>query len=129
MSKINTKYADMTVEEKTKKVERKIKVLFREVPKERKQFVEALIYQFAVTTVTLERLVEVLNSGDILENFEQGSQKFMRENPALKSYNTTIKSFTALSNQLLSLLPATAKSSAGDELMSFITKPQGAEKP
>ena len=56
MAKVSKKYEDMTVEEKTKKVERRIKVLFREIPKEKRQFVDALIYQFSVTTVTLERL-------------------------------------------------------------------------
>ena len=33
MAKVSKKYEDMTVEEKTKKVERRIKVLFREIPK------------------------------------------------------------------------------------------------
>lgn len=32
-----------------------------------------------------------------MENFEQGSQKFKRESPAVKSYNATVKSFTMLS--------------------------------
>ena len=45
MAKVSKKYEDMTVEEKTKKVERRIKVLFREIPKEKRQFVDALIYQ------------------------------------------------------------------------------------
>lgn len=129
MAKVSKKYEDMTVEEKTKKVERRIKVLFREIPNEKRQFVDALIYQFSVTTVTLERLVEELNNGAILEDFTQGKQQFRRENPALKSYNTTIKSFTALTNQLIGLLPEPEKKSAGDELMSFITKPKGTGKP
>ena len=33
MAKVSKKYEDMTVEEKTKKVERRIKVFFREIPK------------------------------------------------------------------------------------------------
>ena len=129
MGKVSKKYEDMTVDEKIKKVERRIKVLFREIPKERRQFVDGLIYQFSVTTVTLERLVEELNNGEILEDFEQGKQKFRRENPAIKSYNTTIKSFTALTNQLINLMPEKEKKSTGDALMSFITQPRGAAKP
>ena len=76
MAKVSKKYEDMTVEEKTTKDQRRIKVLFREIPKEKRQFVDALIYQFSVTTVTLERLVEELNNGDILEDFSQGKQQF-----------------------------------------------------
>ena len=49
MGKVSKKYEDMTVDEKIKKVERRIKVLFREIPKERRQFVDGLIYQFSVT--------------------------------------------------------------------------------
>lgn len=122
------KYEEMTNDEKIKTNERRIKRLFRDIEKDRRQFVDAIIYQFAFTTVTLERLVAELNSGDVLEHFEQGSQKFMRENPALKSYNTTVKSFTALANQLLNALPPPQQKSAGDELMSFITKPPTAVK-
>ena len=58
-----------------------------------------------------------------IEDFVQGAQKLRRESPALRAYNTTIKSFSALTNQLVALLPEKEKKSAGDELMSFITKP------
>ncbi|MFR1990566.1 MAG: hypothetical protein ACLS3C_11145 [Oscillospiraceae bacterium] len=49
-----------------------------------------------------------------------------RESPALRAYNTTIKSFSTLTNQLISLLPEKEKKTAGDELMQFITKPKAA---
>lgn len=52
-----------------------------------------------------------------------------RESPALRSYNTTIKSFTALSKSLLDLLPEKAQKQAGNELMGFITQPKAAGKP
>mgnify|MGYP000826084949 FL=1 len=86
------------------------------------------IYQFAVTTVTLERLVEEINAGDLIEDFKQGAQQLRRETPALKSYNTTIKSFTSLSKSLLDLLPEKTQKQAGEELMNFATKPAGAGK-
>lgn len=124
MSKTARKYEDLPIEEKIKKNERRIKVLFKEVPAEKRQFVDALIYQFAVTTVTLERLVDELNNGDILEDFTNGKQQFRRESPALRGYNTTIKSFTALVNQLIAQLPEPEKKNAGDELMNFAMKPK-----
>lgn len=121
-------YQDMTIEEKIEEKKRKTKRLFRDLPSEKMQFAEGLIYQFAVTTVTLERLVEEVNGGDVIENFVQGAQRLRRENPALKSYNTTIKSFTALSKSLLDLLPEKSQKQAGEELMSFASKPPGASK-
>ena len=50
------------------------------------------------------------------------------ENPALKSYNTTIKSYTALFKQLLDLLPNTEAEKAGQALMMFATKAPAAGK-
>jgi len=121
-------YDDLSISEKIEQKKRKIKKLFRDLPAEKKQFAEGLINQFAVTSVTLERLADEINNGDLIENFVQGAQKLRRESPALRAYNTTIKSFSALTNQLVGLLPEKEKKSAGDELMSFITQPAKAGK-
>ena len=126
MAKPKTSYESLSTAEKTEVKKRKIAKLFRELPAEKKQFADGLIYQLAVTTVTLERLVEEINNGELIEDFVQGTQKLRRENPALKSYNTSIKSFTALSKSLLDLLPEKTQKQAGEELMNFATKPPGA---
>ena len=121
-------YESLPIDQKIEAKKKKIQKLFKELPSEKKQFADGLIFQFAVTTVTLERLVDEINSGDLIENFKQGAQELRRENPALKSYNTTIKSFTALSKSLLDLLPEKTQKQAGEELLSFATKPAGAGK-
>lgn len=121
-------YQEQTIPEKIDTKKKKTKKLFRELPPEKMQFAEGLIQQFAVTSVTLERLVDEINSGELIEDFKQGSQELRRENPALKSYNVTIKSFTALAKSLLDLLPEKAEKKAGEELMSFITQPSGASR-
>lgn len=121
-------YETLTIPEKIEEKKKKIARLFRELPPEKKQFAEGLLYQFAVTTVTLERLVDELNEGEIIDDFKQGSQSFKREHPALKAYNATIKSFATLSKSLLDLLPEKTQKQAGEELMSFATKPPGAAK-
>lgn len=121
MAKRKIAYENLSTEEKIEEKKKKIKRLFRELPREKTQFSEGLISQFAVTSVTLERLADEINRGDLIEDFIQGAQKMRRESPALRSYNTTIKSFTALSKALLDLLPEKAQKQAGSELMSFIT--------
>lgn len=126
MAKRKVPYETLSNEEKIEEKKKKIKAPFKELPNEKKQFADSLIYQLAVVTVTLERLVDEINSGDVIEDFVQGSQKLRRENPALKSYNTTIKSFTALSKSLLDILPEKTKKQAGEELMNFAAKPPGA---
>ena len=116
-------YEELPISEKIEAKKRKIKKLFRDLPPEKKRFAEGLINQFAVTSVTLERLADEINNGDLIEDFVQGAQRLRRESPALKAYNTTIKSYSALTNQLVGLLPEKSKKAAGDELMSFITQP------
>lgn len=117
---------ELSVDEKIAQKMRKIKRLFRDMPSDRKQFADGLIYQFAVTSVTLERLAEEINKGEVIEDFVQGSQRLRREAPALKAYNSTVKSFTTLSKSLLDLLPEKAQKQAGNELMGFITQPKTA---
>lgn len=128
MAKTKKSYEELSNSDKIEEKKRKIKRLFKDLPADRKQFADALIAQFAVTSVTLERLAYEISNGDLIEDFVQGSQSLRRESPALKAYNATIKSFTALSKSLLDLLPEQEKKSAGDELMSFITKPKAAGK-
>ena len=125
MAKPKIPYESLSTAEKIAVKKRRIAKLFRELPPEKRQFADSLIEQLAVSTVTLERLVEEINSGDLIEDFVQGSQKVRRENPALKSYNATVKSFTALSKSLLDLLPEKTQKQAGEELMNFATKPLG----
>ena len=120
MAKSKIPYESLSISDKIEVKRKKIQRLFRDLPAERKQF--------AVTTVTLERLVEEINAGDLIEDFKQGAQQLRRETPALKSYNTTIKSFTSLSKSLLDLLPEKTQKQAGEELMNFATKPAGAGK-
>lgn len=83
-------YDELSVSEKIEAKKKKIKRLFREMPPEKRQFAEGLINQFAVTSVTLERLADEINNGDLIEDFVQGAQKLRRESPALRAYNTTI---------------------------------------
>ncbi len=128
MANRKKRYEDMEIPERIEEKKKKIRKLFRDLPREQLQFAEGLIYQFAVATVTLERLVDEINKGDVIENFKQGAQELRRENPALKSYNTTIKSFAALSKSLLDLLPEKTQRQAGEELMNFATRPPGTVK-
>ena len=125
MAKSKIPYESLSISDKIEVKKRKIKKLFKDLSSEKMQFAEGLIYQFAVASVTLERLVEEINAGDLIEDFKQGAQQLRRETPALKSYNTTIKSFTSLSKSLLDLLPEKTQKQAGEELMNFATKPPG----
>ncbi len=119
MSKKTASSKELTTEEQIKAESRKIKKLFKDVEKEKMPLIDKLVAELAFLQVTLNRLRTEVNQSGILENFEQGSQKFKRENSALKSYNATIKSYITVTKTLLELLPEPDKEIAGRELMEF----------
>lgn len=51
--------------------------------------------------------------------FKQGEQEYLKENPAMKSYNATVTKYNATLKQLLSLLPE--QSDESDKFMDFVT--------
>ena len=50
--------------------------------------------------------------------FKQGEQEYLKENPAMKSYNATVTKYNATLKQLLSLLPE--QSDEIDKFMDFV---------
>ena len=121
MAQTKANNADLTIDERIKKAEKKLKTFFKNLDQDKKKFLTDPIHQLAVTQVILERLSEEISKGDVIELFEQGKQKMRRENPALKSYNTTLKSYSTLLKQLLELLPGGESKKAGENIMQFIT--------
>lgn len=119
---------DLEIEKNINAAERKIKAFFKKMELNKKKMIEPPIHQLAMMQVTLERLSAEINEGDIIEDFVQGAQKFRRENPALKAYNSTIKNYTALYKQLVDLLPNDDAEKAGQALMNFATQPQQQRK-
>ena len=75
MSKGKTNNAELTIEERIKKAEKKLKPFFAALDEEKKKFLAEPIHQLAVSQVLLERLSEEIANGDVIELFEQGKQK------------------------------------------------------
>lgn len=128
MPKEKEKSENKAVEKQIKAAERKIKFFFKNLPPEKMKFILEPIHQLAVTQVLLNRLSEEIQNGDVIEWFCQGKQKIRRENPAIKAYNTTIKSYTALFKTMLDLLPEQAAEKAGEALLSFVHQTVQAKK-
>lgn len=116
----------LSIDAQIKAEQGEIKKLFKNIGKEKRAIIDKQISELAFLQVTLNRLKNEVNNGEILEDFEQGSQKFKRENSALKSYNATIKSYITVTKTLLELLPPTDKEIAGQALMSFVAAPKKA---
>ncbi len=128
MANVSKNNADLSVDEKICRAEKQIKKFFKQLPADKLKFISEPIHQLAVTQILLERLAEELKNGDLIEWFEQGTQRLRRENPALKSYNATLKSYTALFKQLLDVLPDAEANKVGQALMSFVAKAPTSKK-
>lgn len=115
-----------TEEEKVKRIKREItrlRKLYTELPKDKQAAAEGLIQEAAFMRTTLEETRAIIDREGVLELFEQGAQRLIREHPATKVYNTMVQRYATVCKQLVELLPAgDPKEKAEDELMAFIKR-------
>ena len=69
---------------------------------------------------TLDKLKQEIDENGTTTLFKQGAQEFIRENPALKGYNTTIKNYSNLYKQLIDMLPPVEPVEKEDPLIEFL---------
>ena len=118
-----------TEEEKTKRVKRelsRLRRLFKELPKDKKQAAEGLMTEAAFMRVTLEETRAIIDREGVIELFVQGAQSLLREHPATKVYASMVNRYVAVYKQLLSFLPDEAQASGADALMEFVKAKQRA---
>src|SRR5690554_1553061 len=113
-----------TPEEKQKRIKREItrlKKMFADLPEDRRRVAEGLLQEAAFMRVTLEETRDVIDREGVVELFEQGSQRFVREHPATKVYAAMINRYSAVVKQLIDLLPTAEKGKTeADELIEFV---------
>ena len=116
-------YSNEEKDRQTKKEIQKLRRLFKNLPKDKMKAADGLIQEAAFMKVTLEETRHVIDQEGILEKFEQGAQKFLREHPATKVYNTMIQRYATVCKQLFDMIPdPDAGKQAEDELMAFVKK-------
>lgn len=114
-------YDEIEKEKRIKKEIRKLRRLFKNLPKDKSKAAEGLIQEAAFMKVTLEEARYIIDQEGIIEDFKQGKQKFRREHPATKVYNTMIQRYTTVCKQLFDMIPdPDAGKQAQDELMAFV---------
>lgn len=98
---------------------KELQALFEKVPDDKRNEASLFVDQLSFMIETLDRLKEQIKSNGVIDDFEQGSQRFKRESQSLKSYNTTMKTYnTTMTNFLKLLEPDTSGdsySSSSDE--------------
>lgn len=109
--------------EKEKKIKtelNKLKKLFKDLEKDKVEMANRLMQQASFMYVTLLELQEMINEEGSVDLFEQGSQKMIREHPAVKSYNSMIKNYSATIKQLNDLLPKNEAKVVDDGFEAFV---------
>src|SRR5690606_16508493 len=115
-----------TPEEKAKKIKSeltRLRKVFADIPEDKRRIADGLMQEAAFMRVTLEETRAVIDREGVIERFEQGAQRFLREHPATKVYAAMINRYSAVVKQLIDLLPDGEKSKdEADELMAFVKR-------
>ena len=88
-----------------KRINTELKEVLQKIPDDKQAIAARLIDELVFMQKTLQQLKRQVDENGTVELFKQGKQSFMRESPALKSYNTTIQRYSNLYKQLTDMLP------------------------
>ena len=98
---------------------KEIMEIYSKVPEEKKNEAKILVDELCFILSTARKLKTQVRKEGAVEDFEQGSQKFKRESPALKSYNQIMKTFDTLYKNLVALIPKETFIPPEDEFDEF----------
>src|SRR5690606_13129931 len=116
-------YTPEEKEKRTKREETRLKKVFAALPEDKRRVAEGLVKEAAFMRVTLEETRDVIDREGVIELFEQGAQRFLREHPATKVYASFINRYSTVIKQLIDLLPDDDKQKTEtDELMAFVKR-------
>ncbi|WP_352399094.1 hypothetical protein [Anaerotignum sp.] len=101
---------------------KQLKKMIKQIPEDRKPIAEKLAKEIVFMAETLDELKDTVKERGAVDLFEQGKQKFMRESPALKAYNTTIQRYSLLYKQFTDLLPKQTQDNTDSALYEFIKR-------
>lgn len=107
------------VKMKTSSEMSRLQDLLEHVPEDRRPIAYSLYDELLFMQQTLTVLKQQVKEEGPVSHFKQGQQEFLKEHPALKSYNATISKYSLLYKQLMELMPESGQDDA-DELLNFV---------
>jgi len=113
---------DMEKVRRFKREKARLRRIFKPMEPMRFKAAEGLLAETAFMRVALEDLRAVIDSDGIIEMFEQGPNRYLRQHPAVKSYLSMVQRYTACCKLLLDMLPTPDQDAADDELMAFVRR-------
>lgn len=106
---------------------KKLKKIFKNIPKDKKNLVQKLIESAAFMSVELTKLENYISVNGVSETYQNGENQYGTKTSTEASvYNTMIINYTSIIKQLCELLPeGLPATKEGNALMNFVTKPKG----
>ena len=113
-----TKKTKTTAKNREQKEYDRLSVLYQNIPTNKRELVDGLLWQAARLRVSLDDLYEDLKKNGNTEMFKQANDgvEFPRERPESKIFATRDKSYLAIIKKLDELLPVQKKSSGFSKL-------------
>ena len=94
--------------------------ILEKIPSDKRLIGEKLVSELSFIEDTLSDLKDQIRTMGTIEKFEQGKQSFLRESPALKSYNTTVQRYSMIYRQLCDLAGKTQEAERSNPVYDFI---------
>lgn len=98
---------------------KELRTAFEQLDENKSKLALSLLDKAEFMEVTLNKLQKKVNDDGVITMMCQGSYEIERENPALKSYNTTIKNYTSVIKQLNDMLPTKEQTQKDDDFENF----------
>lgn len=96
------------------------KEILNHVPEEKRSMAKEIMKRLVFMKSVLNDLEHEIREHGVVDDFQNGKQHFLKESPAVKSYNQTIQRYGNLYKQLENMLPKEDKNAASEALMNFI---------
>lgn len=96
-----------------------LKDTFEQLDDDKSKLALSLLDKAEFLEETLQKLKVKVKLQGVITEMCQGDYSIERENPALKSYNTTVKNYTSVIKQLNDMLPNKENTNKDDGFESF----------
>lgn len=83
----------------------KLDNILKKIPAEKMNEATLISEEMKFILITIEELKKDIQEKGAVEHFEQGKQNFLRESPALSSYNKLMKTYDTFYKNLIALVP------------------------
>ena len=109
---------DNQKEERISKELKRLKAIYRDLPKNKLAIVTPLLENAAFMKITLEDLQKSINESGCSDEYKNGANQYGKKASAdLQAYNSLIKNYNTVSDRLEKLLPTEKKQSRLEALM------------